>query len=218
MIYKRLKLFLDKYDILYNSQYGFRENCSTEHALIDIVNQIQSNFDMRLFSCGIFIDLKKAFYTVDHEILLQKLHHYGVRGIINDWFRSYLADRVRSTQIGSNISSKAKIPCGVPQGSVLGPLLFLIYVNDVHRSSKKLSFYLFADDTNLLYADKSLKTVEDTFNVELMKLNEWLTSNKLTLNVKKSNYVIFHPYQKKIDHKVNIVMFDSDSELFKHLS
>ena len=124
---------------------------------------------------------------------------------------------MQSTQIGSNISSKAKIPCGVPQGSVLGPLLFLIYVNDVHRSSKKLSFYLFADDTNLLYADKSLKTVEDTFNVELMKLNEWLTSNKLTLNVKKSNYVIFHPYQKKIDHKVNIVMFDSDSKLFKPL-
>ena len=96
-------------------------------------------------------------------------------------------------------------------------LTLIDYVNDVHRSSKKLSFYLFADDTNLLYADKSLKTVEDTFNVELMKLNELLTSNKLTLNVKKSNYVIFHPYQKKIDHKVNIVMFDSDSKLFKPL-
>ena len=93
---------------------------------------------------------------------------------------------------------------------MLGPLLFLIYVNDVHRSSKELSFYLFADDTNLLYAYTSLKTVEDTvLNVELMKLNECLTSNKLTPNVKKSNYVIFHPYQKKIDRKVNIVMFDS---------
>ena len=124
---------------------------------------------------------------------------------------------MQSTQIGSDISSKAIVPCGVPQGSVLGPLLFLIYVNDIHKSSSKLSFYLFADDTNILYADKSLQTLEVTVNDELLKVHEWLTSNKLTLNVKKSNYVIFHPYQKKIDLKVNIMMFDSDSKLFKPL-
>ena len=140
--------------------------------MIDIVNQIQSNFDKGLFSCGIFIDLKKAFDTVDHTILLHKLRHYGIRGIVNDWFCSYLSDRVQSTQIGPNISKKTGVLCSVPQGSVLGPLLFLIYVNDIYMSSNKMSFYLFADDTNLLYADKNLITIENIVKLELMNVCE----------------------------------------------
>ena len=98
--------------------------------------------DERLYSCGVFIDLKKAFDTVDHTILLCKLHHYGIRGVINDWFSSYLSDRTQTTQIGSDISSKDKILFGVPQGSVLGPLLFLIYINDIYQASYKLNFNL----------------------------------------------------------------------------
>ena len=97
--------------------------------------------------------LKKAF---DHSILLHELHHYGIRGIVNDWFRFCLFDRVQSTQSGPDISNKQPMTCGVPQGSVLGPLLFLLYVNDIHKSSDKLAFYLFAEDTNLLNADKNL--------------------------------------------------------------
>ena len=112
--------------------------------------------DNYLFSCGVFIDLQKAFDTVTHEILLSKLNHYGVRGIINNWFSSDLVGRSQTTQIGSYISDKELTQCGVPQGSVLGPLLFLIYVNDLQYSSKKLDFFLYADDTNLLYADKNL--------------------------------------------------------------
>ena len=153
LMYNRLKSFLDKQNLLYNCQYGFREKCSTQHALIDIVNRIQLNIDKNLFSCGIFIDLKKAFDTVDHSILLQKLEHYGIRGLLNNWFSSYLTDRYQ-TQVGS-VSKKERCLCGVPQGSVLGPLLFLLYINDIYNSSKKLSFHLFADDTNLLYADKT---------------------------------------------------------------
>ena len=111
--------------------------------------------DLKLFTCGIFIDLKKAFDTVNHAILLQKLDHYGFRGIINNWFSSYLLGRSQVTKVDTYLSSKSQISFGVPQGSVLGPLLFLIDINDIHNSSDKLSFYLFADDTNLLYADKN---------------------------------------------------------------
>ena len=140
------------------SQYGFREKRSTEHAILEIINQIQTNMDRKLYTCGIFIDLQKAFDTVDHTILLKKLDHYGVRGIVNDWFTSYLTARKQITQIGPlNISKKATVLSGVPQRSVLGPLLFFVYVNDICNSCNQMRFYLFADDTNLLYADKNLK-------------------------------------------------------------
>ena len=184
---------------------------------MDIFNKIQSYI-------YVFIDLQKAFDTVDHAILLQKLFHYGVCGIVNDWFSSYLINRVQMTQIGSHVSEKQNTLCGVPQGSVLGPLLFLIssipslhvengafliYVNDIYKASNKLEFFLFADDTNLLYANKNLRSLETVMNDELLKIVDWLTANKLSLNVKKTNYIIFHPYQKRLNYDVNIKILDS---------
>ena len=122
--------------------------------------------DVGKFSCGVFVDLKKAFDTVDHSILLQKLAHYGFRGLINDWFRSYLQKRAQVTMVGNRSSNKSLITCGVPQGSVLGPLLFLLYV-DIYCSSTKLKFYLSADDTSVLHSHKDLKSLEKEMNAEL---------------------------------------------------
>jgi len=167
-MYKRTTTYVEQHNLLYPSQYGFRTGHSTQHAILDIINDIQANMNQRLYmlSCGVFIDLKKAFDTVGHEILLDKLNHYGFREIINDWFSSYLNNRTQTTQVGQHISDKAVITCVVPQGSVLSPLLFLLYVNDIHKCSNKLRFYpLFADDTNILYADKNVKALETTINI-----------------------------------------------------
>ena len=124
---------LEKNNLLFSSQYGFCKGHSTQHAILDIVNAIQTNMNQGLFSCGVFIDLKKAFDTVDHNILLYKLNHYDFHGIFKDWFTSYLNNRMQSTQIGPYISNKANVSCDIPQGSVIGPLLFycmlMTYIN-----------------------------------------------------------------------------------------
>ena len=122
-----MKDYIDKHNLLYSSQYGFRKGHSTQHAILDIVNAMQINMNQGLFSCGVFIDLKKAFDTVDHNILHDKLNHYGSCGIIKDWFSSYLNNRVQSTQIGPYISNKENVSCGIPKGSVRPwPVTFFI--------------------------------------------------------------------------------------------
>ena len=212
LVYSRMESFIEQNNLLSPSQYGFRKAHSTQHAILDIVSTIQENMDKRLFSCGVFIDLKKAFDTVDHKILLHKLNHYGFRGVTNKWFSSYLDGRTQTTQIGSHISKRQNTTCGVPQGSVLGPLLFLIYINDIQESSDKLKPFLFADDTNAVYADKNLKSLETTVNQELSKLFDWLTANKLTLNINKTNFVIFRPAQRKLTYHPKIMIFDNDQK------
>ena len=212
LMHKRLSSYLDINKIICESQFGFRRQHSTEHAILDIISRIQSYMDKKLFSCGVFIDLSKAFDTVDHDILLGKLNHYGIRDVVNKWFASYLKGRFQTTKIKNSISEKREIMYGVPQGSVLGPLLFLVYLNDICNSSNLLDFFLFADDTNLLYVDRSLKNLEITVNKELAKVSDWLIANKLTLNIKKSNFVIFRPRQKKLTPQPTIKLFDSNSQ------
>ena len=196
-MYKRLINFIDKYNTLFNKQFGFRSGHSTDHAILCILDKIQSAVESGVFSCGIFLDLSKAFDTVNHSILLDKLEHYGICGVAKEWFSSYLRNRKQFVSINNTCSSYLDITCGVPQGSVLGPLLFLIYINDFQRCSSKLDFHLFADDSNLFYASKSLSGSESIINAELVHVKTWLLANKLSLNITKSNFVIFHPHQKK---------------------
>ena len=192
LMYRRLYRFLEIHDVLFSLQFGFQENHSIDHALVSLTETVKNTLDNKRFGCGIFIDLQKAFDTVNHKILLSKLEHYGVRGCALEWFRSYLSDRKQYVSVNGSNSNLLSIACGVPQGSVLGPLLFLIYINDLPSSSKKLNFYLFADDTNIYCESSDLSNLIKIVNRELRSVKKWLDANKLSLNIDKTNYIIFH--------------------------
>ena len=205
LMHKRLYMFLEEHKILYEKQFGFQKKSSTAHSLIEITEKIRESIDNGKYGCGIFIDLKKAFDTVNHEILLKKLEHYGIRGTPLKWFESYLTNRKQYVFYNGVSSDTQIITCGVPQGSVLGPLLFLIYINDLPNISDKLQFFLFADDTNIYYESNNLEVLEKTVNEELRKLSLWLNLNRLALNIGKTNFVIFRA-NKPLYHNVTLVM------------
>ena len=204
LMYNRLYRFLEDNELIYPLQFGFRKSYSTSLALLSLTENIKQEIDDGKFGCGIFIDFQKAFDTVDHNILINKLQHYGIRGIANDWFKSYLTDRKQFVSINGFNSDLEFNNCGVPQGSILGPLLFLIYINDLHNSIKFCKTHHFADDTNLLYFNKSAKQLNKHVNYDLKHIVNWLNANKICLNVSKTELVVFKPLKKSLDHDLCI--------------
>ena len=173
-MYKRLYSFLSLHKCIYIHQLGFRKSHSTIHALISLTEEIRHALDENKITCGIFIDLQKAFDTVDHTILLKKLAHYGIRGLAKDWFKAYLNNRYQFVSINGYESNKVIMKHGVPQGSVLGPLLFLIYINDLNNAIKYCRVQHFSDNTNLLISNTSPKQIQKYINLDLKNLCKWL--------------------------------------------
>ena len=215
VVYNRLHNYLSKLEILCDDQFGFRKNHSTSLALIDLYEKISLALDHNEHAVGVFLDLSKAFDTVDHNILLDKLEHYGIRGLALDWVRSYLSNRLQFVQFNGQCSSPQTISCGVPQGSILGPLFFLLYINDLNNVSMLVELILFADDTNLFMSHKDPVYLAASLNSELNKLSTWFKANKLSLNLKKTNFMLFKPRQKKYHFPLQICINEQRIEQVK---
>ena len=206
VVFNQLYNFLQEHNLLFESQYGFRKLHSTDLAALELIDRINKQIDQRKIPFSIFLDLSKAFDTLNHDILMKKLHYHGVRNNTLNWFHSYLTNRAQYIEYNETKSSLLEIETRVPQGSILGPLLFLIYVNDIHMVSRSLNFILYADDTTLTSpicsftqgGNSSISKVSNLINSELTKISDWFAVNKLSLNAEKTKFMIFHNHQKII--------------------
>ena len=197
VLFSRLSSFLFENKILFDYQFGFREGHSTTQALIELTDNLKSAIDDGKFSCGIFIDLTKAFDTVNHSILIEKLDNYGISGNSNKLMKSYLDNRFQYVDVNNTKSSCKRISCGVPQGSVLGPLLFLLYINDLPNCSKLGNFRIFADDTAIFFYCDDPNQLSNKIVTIMNHVSDWFSANKLTLNLKKSNFCVFRSVNNK---------------------
>ena len=190
LMYNRISNFIHKHSLLNDYQFGFRQKRSTNQALIVLLDKLTAALDNGDIVLGVFLDFSKAFDTVDHQILLNKMYMYGIRGIAFKWMESYLSNR-RQFVLFKDVKSEYLMPllhtCGVPQGSIMGQLLFLLYVNDIANVSTSLLPILFVDDTNVFLTGNNIDRIIEIMNGELNNVFLWLNSNKLSLNAKKRN-------------------------------
>ncbi len=210
IMYRQIISFLTKHSILYAYQFGFRENHSTAMALIEIVDNIYQELENGKYVAGIYLDISKAFDTVDHSILLYKLEHYGIRGEPLEWFKSYLTNRKQFTVVNNQQSSTKNIKYGVPQGSVLGPLLFLIYTNDIVNCTKEKNLTrLFADDANSFLSRDTPEELKRSMTIILKDFFKWCSDNKLTVNIDKTCYTVFKTRRKEVPSFLNNIKVDN---------
>lgn len=207
LIYNRCITFLEKYSLLQNIQFGFRKNHSTIHAICNLVNRLYKigSSNENKVGIGVFIDYSKAFNCVNHDILLNKMAMYGMRGKINNWFRSYLADREQMVLYKNELSNTCTINIGVPQGSILGPLLYLLYVNDIRGSSLDNNYSdrltLYADDLNVLVTSINANEAISEAHKIVSEIKMWTMKNELTINEQKTYYMFFHRHRKKQNNR-----------------
>ena len=206
VMYNRVIGYLNKYKILFSYQFGFRKCHSTYMSLMVLMDELIKSLDNGDWIIGVFLDFSKAFDTVDHAYLLQKLEFYGIRGSALSWFQSYLKNMKQFVSYNGATSSLKLVKYGVPHGTILGPLLFLIYINELSNVCSCTNPILFADDTNLFINGKYIFVLQDVLNKELANISEWLKVDKLSLNINKTQFMVFSRRKitpPKIDIKID---------------
>ena len=191
IVHSQMSTFLENNDLLISEQGGFRKGKSTIHTIAQFTDDILLQLNDNNFTIAAFIDFKKAFDTVDHSILLRKLQHYGLGNDTLIWIKSYLSQRKQRCTINGRTSSELFIECGVPQGSIMGPMLFLLYINDLHNAFECTNYYLYADDTVVYMSDADKSIAHAGLQHDLYGLSRWCNLNRVTINVKKSKSMLF---------------------------
>ena len=214
--------YLSLQGLLFDSQYGFRKHHSTQLVAWELTDRIRHEIEQKKVPFAVFLDLSKAFDTLNHDFFLTKLKYYGIKDTPLDWFRSSLMQRLQYVEFDGTVSSTQEIETGIPQGSILGPLRFIIYMNDINKVSANLKFILYADDTTITRTlcsfthggKDDINLVMALINLELYKISDWLAVNKLSLNVQKTKFMIFHNNQTVISvNKIpNLIICETNIE------
>ena len=200
IVHVRIVKFLNRNNVLYEGQYGFRKGRSTHDAILDLTGNILDRLERGQYTIGLFLDMSKAFDSLKHDTLLRKFEFYGIRGIALDWIESYLHMRSLRVDFSGTLSDEFRVKFGTPQGSVLGPLMYIVLANDLVKTLKFSNCITFADDTTLIASGSKLKYLYRKVNEDLKTLSSWFDSNSLTLNADKSKYILFRSKKKQPDY------------------